>query len=164
MHIGIVFYSFSGNTKKACLFIEEKLKEKNITSELIDLKPVHEEKSFLFQCKAAFGKDKLQLNNQPLDQQKYDFMIFASPVWAFTFAPALHAYLENIKDLVGKKSACLLTYGSGLGKNKALQELEDILKTKGANILLSKNISGSKTKNKEYLEEQLRSLIDSISA
>ena len=163
MHVAIVFYSFSGNTRKACLFIEEKLKEKNITSELIDLRPEVEEKSFLRQCRLAFRKDKPQLKNQPLDPRKYDFIIFASPVWAFTFAPALHAYLENIKDLTAKRSACLLTYGSGLGKNKALQELEEVLKAKGSRVVFSKNISGSKTKNKEYLGEQLKGLIEIIS-
>ena len=163
MKVAIISYSFSGNTKRACVFLMEKIKEKNIEAAIFDLKPSREEKKFLLQCRDAFYKHKIEIQNPVSELNTYDFVIFASPVWAFTFAPALRAYLENIKDLTDKKCACFLTYGSGMGKNKALEELEEILKAKGARILFSKNIPGSKTKDKEYLEEQFKSLVDIIS-
>lgn len=162
MKIAIISYSFSGNTKRACLFLMNKIKEKNINVDSFDLKPAKEERSFLFQCRDAFYKHKVEIQSQLPDLSACDFLIFASPVWAFTFAPALQTYLEGIKDLTDKKCACFLTYGSGLGKNKALEEFEGILKVKGARILFSKNMPGIKTKNKEYLEEQFKSLIDII--
>ncbi|MDD4182883.1 MAG: NAD(P)H-dependent oxidoreductase, partial [Candidatus Omnitrophica bacterium] len=137
-------------------------KEKNIDTNIFDLKPAEEEKAFLLQCRSAFYKHKVEIQNPAFELNAYDFIVFASPVWAFTFAPALRAYLESLKDLTDKKCGCFLTYGSGLGKNKALTELEGILKAKGARILFSKNISGAKTGDKEYLDEQFKSLIDII--
>jgi hypothetical protein len=49
-----------------------------------------------------------------------------------------------------------------MGKGKAMEELEGILKAKGGRILFSKNMPGVKTKDKEYLEEQFKSLVDII--
>ncbi|MDD5618505.1 MAG: NAD(P)H-dependent oxidoreductase [Candidatus Omnitrophota bacterium] len=162
MKVAIISYSFSGNTKRACLFLMKKIKEKNIDASVFDLKPAKEEKAFLMQCKSAFYKHKVKIQSPLFDLSTYDFAIFASPVWAFTFAPALRVYIESIKDLTDKKCGCFLTYGSGLGKNKALTELEGLLKGKGARILFSKNIPGAKTGDKEYLDGQFKSLIEII--
>ncbi len=164
MKVAIISYSFSGNTKRACLFLMKKITEKNIDAVSFDLKPEQEEKNFLLQCRDAFYKSKTAIKGLSLDLNAYDFIVFASPVWAFTFAPALRAYLDNVKELNDKKCACFLTYGSGMGKGKALTELEGLLKVKGGRILFSKNIPGSKTGDKEYLDEQFKSLIDIISA
>ncbi|MDD4955766.1 MAG: NAD(P)H-dependent oxidoreductase [Candidatus Omnitrophica bacterium] len=162
MRVAIISYSFSGNTKRACLFLMKTIKDKNIDAMSFDLKPENEEKAFLKQCKSAFYRQRVNIQKTAPDIGSYDFIIFASPVWAFTFAPALRVYLESIKDLTDKKCGCFLTYGSGLGKNKALTELEGILKAKGGRILFSKNIPGAKTGDKEYLAEQFKSLIDII--
>jgi flavodoxin len=162
MKVAIISYSFSGNTKRACLFLMKKIKEKNIDAVVFDLKPAKEEKAFLLQCRDAFYKHKVALQSPAFELSTYDFIVVASPVWAFTFAPALRAYLESIKDLTDKKCACFLTYGSGMGKGKALEELEGILKAKGGRILFSKNMPGVKTSDKEYLNEQFKSLIDII--
>jgi len=162
MNVAIISYSFSGNTKRACLFLMKKIKEKNINADVFDLKPAKEEKAFLLQCRDAFYKHKPEIQNPAFELSAYDFVVFASPVWAFTFAPALRVYLESVKDLTDKRCACFLTYGSGMGKGKAMEELEGILKAKGGRILFSKNMPGVKTKDKEYLEEQFKSLVDII--
>ncbi len=162
MKVAIISYSFSGNTKRACLFLMKKITEKNIDAVSFDLKPEQEEKNFLLQCRDAFHKNKVAIKNPGLDLNAYDFIIFASPVWAFTFAPSLRTYLESMEKLNDKKCACFLTYGSGMGKGKALTELEGLLKGKGGRILFSKNLPGAKTGDKEYLGEQFKSLIDII--
>ena len=161
MKVAVVFYSFSDNTKKACLFLKDKLPGKEI--ELINLKLQKKETSFIKQCHQAFTKKTPELLETNYNLEGYDFLIFSSPVWAFTFAPALRTYLEKAIGIVGKKTACFLTYGSGAGKQKALNELVNILKNKDARILFSKNISGAKTKNSSYLIENLKYLLEMLS-
>lgn len=160
LKVGIIFYSFSGNTKKACEFLSNKLKEQQCDADLIELKLEREEKSFLKQCRDARAKKIPKILNENCDVSKYDFIIFASPIWAFTFAPALRAFLTKAQGLSGKRAACCFTHGSSLGANKALRELEDILRIKDAHVQFSKSISGAKTNKAEYLEQQYKDLLE----
>jgi flavodoxin len=158
MKAAIIFYSFSGNTKKACLFLMRKLIAKNIDTDLIELRLKDEETSFFKQGKQAFFKYTPELLNANSNLEQYDFIVFASPVWAFTFTPALRSYLHKITDLENKKIAFFLTYGSGLGKGKAKDELEIALKERNGQLLFSKDFLGTKTKDDSYLEEQFSPL------
>jgi len=159
MKTTIIFYSFSGNTRRAALFLKEKQGLGEV--EIIDLRPKEEEKSFFKQCFQAFSKKEPALKETAAIEGS-DFLIFASPVWAFTIAPALRSYLKGISSLKGKRTACFVTYGSGTGSMKALNELENTLKEKGAQVLFSKGLSGFKTKNKIYLEEKFKNLVEVI--
>ena len=152
MRGAVVFYSFSGNTKRACLFLKDKAASAGGSLDLIDLRLEKEVTSFFGQCLEAALKKKPALLEIDYDLGKYDFLIFASPIWAFTYAPALRSYLDKIKGLENKTTACFLTFGSGAGKNKALKELESILKSKKARVLFAKNLSGAKTGDNVYLE------------
>jgi len=98
MRVAIISYSFSGNTKRACLFLMKTIKDRNIDAVSFDLKPENEEKGFLKQCKSAFYRQRVNIQKTAPDIGSFDFIIFSSPVWAFTFAPALRVYLESIKD------------------------------------------------------------------
>ena len=158
MKIGIIFYSFSGNTQRACAYVKESLQSEDTEIELIELKPLSEEKSFFKQSKQAFFKAKPQLEDVNYDLSGYDFLIFASAVWAFTFTPALRSYLDKVTGIENKNGGCFITYGSGAGSAKALRELEMILRDKGMRVVFAKNLSGYKTKNKDYLEEAFVSL------
>ncbi|MCX5657355.1 MAG: hypothetical protein NTZ48_03915, partial [Candidatus Omnitrophica bacterium] len=84
MQIAIIFYSFSGGTRKACEFLKERLLQVNIQAELIELRLKQEETYFFRQCNAARTHQALELKNLDYDLSKYDFLIFSSPVWAFT--------------------------------------------------------------------------------
>ncbi|MBN3041172.1 MAG: flavodoxin family protein [Candidatus Omnitrophica bacterium] len=163
MKILIVCYSFSGNTKRACLFLKENLKPSN-SVDFIDLRPKKETSSFLGQCKEAFFKNSPDLLDCNYDLGSYEFIVFASPVWAFTVAPALRAYLNQIKNIENKKFGCLLTYGSGAGAGKALNYLVESLKHKNGKHVFSKNICGHKTKMRAYLADELMPLVKAINA
>ena len=162
MKVAIIFYSFSGNTRKAAQFLKEQLLAKGITTDFIDLKLKEDVGAFLKQCQHAFFKKTPELVGADYNLEKYDFVIFSSPVWAFTIAPALRSYFLNSNGLEDKKTGCFLTYGSGSGSGKALRELESMLREKGAHIMFSKNLSGFRTKNTTYLEERLRPLLEII--
>ncbi len=107
---------------------------------------------------------RLQLQECSYDLDKYDFIIFASPVWAFTIAPALRSFLKKIKNLEGKKAACFLTFGSGAGSRKALKELGGILNKKGAEVLFSRNLSDKKIRDESYLENNFKHLLEIVAS
>ena len=160
MNIGIIYYSFTGNTRRSCLFLKECLSAKGHTVECLDLQPAHETKTFIKQCyEAAFNKipELLECN---YDLGQYDMVIFASPVWAFAIAPALNAYLQKVKNLAGKKAACFLTFGSGTGAQRALNSLEERIRQNQGQVLFSKNISGEQTKHRKHLLEQFQTLFE----
>ena len=158
MKIAIVFYSFSGNTRNLARFIQESFS--GHAAELIDLKLVEEEKNFLKQCRDAAFKKRPELAGNGFNPEKFDLIVFASPVWAFTFTPALRSVLVKIDNLSNKKVAAVLTCGSGAGTKKALQELENMLKQKGANVIFTGFIPGHKCTRAVYLNEQLKPLFD----
>jgi flavodoxin len=158
----IIFYSFSGNTKRACLFLEERLKQAGAQVDLIDLRPQKEPKKFFQQCLQAGFKKTPKLAECNYEARAYDFIIFASPVWAFTIAPALRSYLNKINDLGQKRVVCVLTFVSGTGKNKALKELEDIVRNKNGYLLFSQNIKGDKTNQADYLNQELKVFLEAI--
>ena len=162
MNIAVVFYSFSGKTERACLFLKDKLIANGIEVDGVELKPQKEETSFFKQCIQAFLRSRPVLGETSLYLDKYDLVVFASPVWAFTFAPALRSYLDQVKGLENKKAACFLTFGSGAGSKRALKELEDILRNKGAHILFSQNIPGYKTREESYLEHKFKPLLEML--
>lgn len=154
-----VFYSFSGNTRKACLFLKETIGALGSSLDLIDLKLEKEVVPFFKQCLGAALKKKPRLVEADYDLGIYDFIIFASPVWAFTYAPALRSYLNKAKGLEDKMAACFLTFGSGAGSKKALGELENALGKKKMRVLFSKNLSGAKTNDNVYLEWSFKKLL-----
>ena len=162
MKAAIIFYSFSGNTERAALYLQEELSSKGIAVNSLELMPKTEERSFLKQSKQALFKQRVDLNEVQYDLAEYDYVVFASPVWAFTFAPALRSYLDKVEGLKDKKTICFLTYGSGAGSARALRELEGILGKKQADIIFSINLSGFKARNNEYLKKSFGALLKII--
>jgi len=163
MRLALVYYSFSGKTQRAVEYLQQELISKNQEVVVIEIKPQVEERNFFKQCLAAYFKKKIEFQstlNYYLSE--FDYVIFASAVWAFTITPALRSYLEKAEGLQDKKAGCFLTYGSGTGARKALRELEGILESKGANVVYSKVLQGDKTKDKNYLEEKFNSLPETL--
>ncbi len=159
MKIAIIYYSFSGNTKKACEFLADKLLESKIEAKLIELKLKVEEKSFLGRCKAARDKYAPELLTSDFDLKAVDFVVFASPVWAFSFAPALRSYIQKCAGVENKKTAIFLTCGSAITSGRALSELRDSAVFKGANVVFNVYIKGSDVEDRKYLEKSFERLI-----
>ena len=157
-----VFYSFSGNTRRTCLFLKKAISAWGSSLDLIDLKLEKEIVPFFKQCFEAALHKKPALLETNYDLSGYDFLVFASPVWAFTYAPALRSYLNKAIGLENKTAACFLTFGSGAGSKKALKELENVLGKKKMRVLFSKNLSGAKTDDNVYLEWSFKKLLKSF--
>ncbi len=164
MKVAIVYYSFSGNTQNVCEFIMNKLNKEGIATSPIVLKPKRETRSFFNQGWLAFLRREVELLNieNIKTLSEYDFVIVASPVWAFTITPAMRSYLNKAQGLKGKKCAVLLTAGGIKGAGRALEEFVSLIKGMEGEVVFKKVLVGKQTKDKEYLEEELKYLFEAV--
>ena len=153
----VVYYSYSGNTRKVAKTLTEILRLRSDSLE-IDLKPLDESKSFLMQCHRAFKHIRAKLEPVNFDLSGYDLICFGSPVWAFGPAPAMNTYLDNCSGIAGKDIILFTTYGSGTGNERCLNYMEDILKNKGAKTFKRFSIQQSKTKDREFVRANIEQI------
>ncbi len=124
----IIYYSYSGNTRK----VAEVLAEYLGSVEIIELKCLKEITGFIAQSRKAFWHKTEDIIDVKFDLKEYDLICFGTPVWAFGPAPAMNAYLEKCFGIEGKEIILFATYGSGAGKNRCLNYMQKILSKKGA--------------------------------
>jgi len=114
MKKAVIFYSYEGNTK----FMAESI-AKEIEADLIELKPKNEKKSKGF-MKYFWGGRAVMRNIKPellplnKDIQEYDVLFIGTPVWAFSYAPALNSFLSE-NQFIGKKIGLFCCHGGGKG-------------------------------------------------
>ncbi len=131
---GIIYFSLTGNTEKVAMRIREKLEAEGKEVEMIRLS---EEKnhSFLGNALRALFKIKGKMKEVTFDLKDYDALFFGTPVWAGSPAPALGNYLEKCQGLAGKDASIFVTYGSGLGKERAIRILERMIEEKRGKVI-----------------------------
>ena len=127
MNIGIIIYSQSGNTNSVAEQLKGGLAASNHSVKIERLKPVEqgEKKS-----------ETVQLEVLP-DLEQYDALVFGAPVYAFSLAPVMKDYLQQISSLGGKKVVCFVTKGLAFnwtGGNRAVRELAKICQSKEATV------------------------------
>jgi flavodoxin len=118
MKILIVYYSSEGNTR----FIAETIAS-HINAELLELKPKEDiPKSgilrYFWGGKQVMSGQKVPLAPLTKDAQGYDMIFIGTPVWAFSFAPALKTFFSLAK-LHNKRIAIFCCHGGGKGKTLA---------------------------------------------
>jgi len=110
----IVYYSFGGNTKK----IAEKIQSK-IGGDIAEIKMVNPYTGDYNEI-VEQGHDEVRRGYMPaiedlgVDLNDYDTIILGTPVWWYTFAPAVKTLL-NSSDLSGKKVYVFATNGGWIG-------------------------------------------------
>lgn len=116
----IVYYSFEGNTE----FIAKEL-QRVTDADLCALKPEAEIKSHGF-TKYFWGGMRVMMKKEPElinvvpSMDDYDLIILGSPVWAFTYSPAMRTFLKKYgAQLQRKKVACYCCHKGGPGKTLA---------------------------------------------
>jgi flavodoxin len=127
MEIGIIVYSKTGNTYSVAEKLQKKLKADGHSVELGEVKPVDEVKP----------RENITFENKP-EIDEYDAVIFGSPVHAFSLAPAMKEYLNQIQSLEGKKVACYVTKGlpfHSTGGKQAISQMTEIIQSKDGNLL-----------------------------
>jgi len=108
----VVFYSLDGNTR---LIAETIAKEAG--ADLLELKPVKEITRNNFMKIFAGGKQAMmkaepELMPFAIKPENYDLLFIGTPVWAWTYAPALRTFFKNHKP-VNKKVALFCCHGGG---------------------------------------------------
>ena len=128
MKIGIIIYSQTEHTYS----VAQKLKEKLTASEHdVNLESV------IPMGDAPRGAKNIDFKAKP-DVSVYDALIFGGPVHAFSLAPPMKIYLDQIKSLQNKKVACFVTKGLPFhrtGGNQAINQMKKICESKGGTVI-----------------------------
>lgn len=146
----IVYYSFSGNTRKLAEVLGEYLRQKGEV-EFIELKALDESDKFFGQAVRAFRHKKAEIELVGLDLSKYDLICLGTPVWAFGPAPAMNTYLDRCFGVKDKEVVLFTTYGSGMGNSHCLDYIQKILNQKGAKSFRRFSIQENRVNDKEFV-------------
>lgn len=98
----IVYYSYTGNTKKIANAIKN-----NLNCDILEVTPKIPFSNDYDEVVAEYQnnsiKDKsIEINDIGIDLKEYDKIIIESPVWWYTICPVITSFLKKY-DLSGKK-------------------------------------------------------------
>lgn len=143
----VVFYSLDGNTK----LIAEAIAHE-IDADILELKLEKEIgkgfTKYFWGGRQVMQKQKPALKPFEKNPHKYDYLVIGTPVWAWTFTPAIRSFLAQTK-LKNKKIALFCCHGGGPAKtlDNLAQELD------GNEIIAKNDFEEPKRKN---TQEQLK--------
>ena len=114
----VIFYSYTGNTKK--LAQEIAAKESADITEIRDVRRPGNFKAYTMGCFAAMRSKTWLMEPIAVNLQEYDRLIIMAPVWAGHLPPVINALLEQLP--AGKIVSCVAVSGSGHSSCKAQME------------------------------------------
>ena len=123
MKKAIIYYSYSGNTRKIIELIKDKISD----ADIYEIKPKVSYGSD-YDYVVSLGQDEVnnnvlrEIEDININLDDYDTIILGTPVWWYTFAPVVHTFLTKY-DLTNKKVMPVITNGGWLGHT-----VEDIKK------------------------------------
>ena len=132
----VVYYSYTGNTKKIAKIIQEKL-----NCDILELTPKipfstdYQTVVDEYQNNSIDNK-KVEINNINIDFSEYDEIIIGTPVWWYTISPVVTTFLKKY-DLSTKKVYLFATNAEWLGRTfKDFEKLcnDKIQKAAGAAV------------------------------
>ena len=127
MKTAIVYYSMSGNTK----YVADKIADGIKNSGEVDIIRIESKKAypdkgakkFFWGGKSAVMGETPALQPYEFNLEKYDRIIFGTPVWASTFVPPLKTFINENPDIKDKEIA-VFTCFSGGGADKAIDKMK----------------------------------------
>lgn len=153
----MVYYSYTGNTKKIANAIKN-----NLNCDILEVTPKipfsndYDEVVSEYQNNSI--KDKsIEINDIEIDLKEYDKIIIGSPVWWYTICPVITSFLKEY-DLSGKKIYPFATNAGWLGKT--FKDIETLCPNseveKGMNIIFESytdNLVTSKQEIDKWIKE-----------
>lgn len=115
MKTAVVYYSLEGNTK----MVAEKIASK-FDAKLYELKEIKNSVSkegffkYFWGGKQVVTKKKPKLEPLDFDVNDYDIIFIGTPVWAYSYAPAIRTFLANY-NIKNKKVGLFCSHGGGPG-------------------------------------------------
>jgi len=155
MKSAIIYYSYTGNTKRAADVLAEHLKQKGQV-EIIMLKGLDESGNFLMQSARALRHKRANIQDVNFNLSGHDLICFGTPVWAFGPAPSMNTYLDSCLGAEGKDIILFTTYGSGTGNKRCLDYMQNILTKKGAGSFKRFSVQQFKVGDKEFVASKIK--------
>lgn len=153
----IVYYSYTGNTKKIANAIKN-----NLNCDILEVTPKipfsndYDEVVAEYQNNSIEDKS-IEINDIGIDLKEYDKIIIGSPVWWYTICPVITSFLKKY-DLSGKKIYPFATNAGWLGKT--FKDIETLCPNsevkKGMNIVFESytdNLVTSKQEIDKWIKE-----------
>ena len=114
----VIYYSFSGNTKKIALQLADELDTKPF--EVKDVKRLSKFKAYTWGCYKALRMQSAPVQPINVNFDEYEKIIILSPVWAGHPAPQIHSVLNLLPS--GKEVSFRAVSASGTsgGKDRVL--------------------------------------------
>jgi flavodoxin len=154
MKIGIIVYSFTGNTNSVAQKIQDKLLQAGHLAEIkrIIIKGGEQpnSKQFIFE--------------NPPTINKYDALIFGAPVRGFSISPVISTYLKQLSSLKDKKVACFVTKQLNsywTGGTRAITMMKRICESKGG-VVVGTGVVFWKSKNRDIEIDTLAETLSSL--
>ncbi|MBN2352118.1 MAG: flavodoxin family protein [Spirochaetales bacterium] len=145
MKIGIIVFSNTGNTLSAAERLEKKLSGKGHAATLVRLMP-----------KAGYRAGQAPTGFEELPAlDRFEALVFAAPVNAFSLCLPMKEYLETIEPLRGRKTALLTTeffpYG-WMGGTRAIAMMRRACEGKGGVVCGSAIVNWSRKDRERRIE------------
>ena len=123
MKTAIVYYSLEGNTRYVVDMIA-----KNIDADVIEIiskkkYPASGPLKYVIGGKDASTGATPKIMPVEFDSDKYECIIFATPVWASSFAPPLKTFINQYKDQLKNKKFGFYAGYKGSGFDKATEKM-----------------------------------------
>jgi flavodoxin len=145
MKIGIIVYSQTENTYSVAQKLQERLSGDGTEVDIERVIPAGD---------VHPGSKDIKFETLP-DVSSYDALIFGAPVHAFSLAPAMKAYMEQIATLQDKKIALFVTKGlrfNWTGGTRAIGQMKKICQAKGGIIYGTDIVVWNKNRDKKIDE------------
>ncbi len=155
MKVGIVYYSRTGNTKKAAKLLKDKLEKNKENVDLIEIQ--HIKKPGFFKAgRAAMQQKEQPIKNTNYNLDEYDTILVGSPTWAGRPAPHLRTFFNKAENLKGKKAGVFITGSASGNKNKKTSDfLKEYLEKIGLKTI-------DKTLNLQIKKEEIKEKEETI--
>jgi menaquinone-dependent protoporphyrinogen IX oxidase len=163
MKIGILYYSRTGNTKKAAALIKEKVEEKNHDAELLEICSV-KRYGFFGAGRVALKQEPQPITNTKFDLKEFDAVLVGSPIWADKPAPFIKTFLQKAENIKGKPAGMFVTCaGAEKEKTTIWDFIKEDLQNAGATLLdstlLLKMKKGTILEGKETIDTFIEEVV-----
>ncbi|MEF8879123.1 MAG: NAD(P)H-dependent oxidoreductase [Candidatus Thermoplasmatota archaeon] len=162
MKFGIIYYSRTGNTKKAAELLKNKIQKNKHKADLVEIK--HKKKPGFFRAGyAAIRQKEMAIKNKEFNLKDYDKILLGTPSWAGRPTPYIQTFLKKAKDIKDKKVGVFVT-GSDKpeGNEKVAERVKDYLEENNIDTIEEKLVLQVKKESIMEGEKNIESFIRKI--
>ncbi len=149
--IGIIVYSQTGNTRLVGQKLRDRLQEDGHRAEMVLLNNPSDEET----------EEEESCPPDPPVPRHYDAVVFGAPVHAFSLAPPMVQYLEDLSSLRNMGLVCFVTKQLPFvwtGGTRALATMQDICESKGGRVLGTQTVVWAGTGRDERIDRCVQNM------